>query len=334
MIRKYRSPEYNYNFNTKTGFFVKWGKTLEEDPIVSPANEIADIEVSTVCNQKCPWCYKSNTSDGKHMSLDTFKKLLDKILESNKVLTQIAFGSGATAEENPDMWKIMEYCRENGIIPNITVADISNETADKLVKYCGAVAVSRYFNKNKCYDSVQKLSSRGLKQVNIHHLICTETYESAIETINDIKTDERLKGLNAIVFLSLKQKGRAVQSGYTQLSQDKYNDLVNLCFEKKIGFGSDSCGAHKVRYAIKDRSDKESIEQMIENCESSLSSLYFNVDAEVFPCSFTEGTKDWEKGIDVLGCDNFVNNVWNNSRLVEFRNSLLNKCRNCPVYEI
>jgi MoaA/NifB/PqqE/SkfB family radical SAM enzyme len=334
MIKKYRSPDYNYNFDTETGFFAKWGKTLEDDPVVSPACELLDLEASTICNQGCRFCYKSNTPNGKNMSLETFKKLLDKILETNKVLTQIAFGSGATAEENPDMWNIMAYCREKGIIPNITVANISDETADRLVKYCGAVAVSRYANKDICYDSVQKLSSRGLKQTNIHQFLSSQNYEQALETVNDATTDERLKGLNAIVFLSLKQKGRAVENGFTPLSQDKYTKLVELCFEKKIGFGSDSCGAHKVMKAIENRPDKESIDKMISCCESSLESFYINVDAEGFPCSFIEGTKGWETGLDILGCKSFVDDVWNHSRLIEFRDTLLKNCRNCPIYNV
>jgi len=55
----------------------------------------------------------------------------------------------------------MEYCREQGVVPNITVAEISDETADKLVKYCGACAISRYENKDICYDSVEKIYPYG-----------------------------------------------------------------------------------------------------------------------------------------------------------------------------
>ena len=31
-----------------------------------------------------------------------------------------------------------------------------------------------------------------------------------------------------------------------------------------------------------------------------------NAYGEYFPCSFTEGTKGWEKGIDVISCRDFV----------------------------
>ena len=76
-IRKVISPSYNTVFNTETGFFARWGKTQDEDPIMSPfGNEIADIEISTICKQGCKFCYKSNTAVGKNMSLETFPSTL------------------------------------------------------------------------------------------------------------------------------------------------------------------------------------------------------------------------------------------------------------------
>jgi hypothetical protein len=50
-------PKYNYIFNTKTGLFIRWGKSTNDDPILSPLGpEILDIEVSTICSHQCPWC--------------------------------------------------------------------------------------------------------------------------------------------------------------------------------------------------------------------------------------------------------------------------------------
>jgi len=80
-----------------------------------------------------------------------------------------------------------------------------------LAHFCGAVAVSYYpqIDKNRCYDVVDMLTNRyEMKQVNIHAMICEETFEDTIQLIEDIKNDSRLKKLNAVVFLSLKQKGR------------------------------------------------------------------------------------------------------------------------------
>ncbi len=159
LVKTASYSNYNYSFRIRDGLFVRWGKTLKEDPQVAPAPEILDIEISTKCANGCNFCYKSNTSNGKNMSLDTFKKVLDKFPNN---LTQIAIGSDSSGISNPDIFSMMQYARKNGIVPNITVADITKDTAERLAEVTGAVAVSRYKDKNKCYNSVKYLLDAGL----------------------------------------------------------------------------------------------------------------------------------------------------------------------------
>jgi len=173
MIRTVTNPGYNYVFDYRTGYFARWGNTYAEDPQYSPVGpEILDIELSTICSNGCSFCYKDNNFHGKNMSLNTFKILFSKF---PKNLTQIAFGIG-DIDANPDLWKIMEHCREHKIVPNITIngAKMTSELYDNLVKYCGAVAASAY-GLDTCYDAVQELTKRGLRQVNIHCLLSEET---------------------------------------------------------------------------------------------------------------------------------------------------------------
>jgi MoaA/NifB/PqqE/SkfB family radical SAM enzyme len=314
--------------------FMRWGKCLKDDPEFSPFGpEIADIEISTICSGVkgvgvCKFCYKSNTPKGTYMPLGTFEKLLEKL---PKTVTQIAFGIG-DIEANPDMWEIFKTCRLNGIIPNVTVngEGITDEIADKLSNLCGAVAVSVY-DKDKSYDTVKKLTDRGMKQVNIHFMICQETFNKALEVMTDKLLDPRLAKLNAIVLLSLKPKGRAENSGYTRLSQDDFKWLVDYALYNKIGIGFDSCGCGKFVEAVKDSPDFEKFMQLAEPCESGLFSSYFNVEGKFFPCSFAEGTEGWEDGIDIIHSDT---ELWNHPRVVEWRKRLLGNCRNCPLYNI
>jgi len=331
-VKVVASKYYNYIFDKTTGSFTRWGKNQEDDPFYSPYGpEIADIEVSTSCQgpggKLCKFCYKSNSPKGKNMSLETFKKVLDNIPNT---LTQVAFGADAQATSNPELYAMMKYCRSKGIVPNITVADISDATADWLSKMCGAVAVSRYENSNICYDSVKKLTDRGMKQVNIHQMISDETFDQAIETIYGIKNDTRLKDVNAIVFLSLKKKGRGDK--YTTLTQDQFNILVSFAFSEGINFGFDSCSAPKFAKAIKGLYNEKELLVMSEPCESTLFSLYVNVDGMYFPCSFTESITE---GIDMTREDlDFTTDVWNAKSTTNFRTALKSSCRNCSAFEV
>ena len=346
-------PDYNFFFSKIDGSFYRWGKTLDDDPEYSPIGpEIADIEITTKCsgslklNTKgkskgkltrtpCSFCYKSNTPNGTNMSFETFKSIIEKL---PKTLTQVAYGADSTATSNPDLWKMAEYCREIGIVPNITVADVPDEIADKLAAVMGAVAVSRYEYKDACYDTVQKLVARGMKQVNIHYMIAQETYDGCIETINDMTTDKRLKGMNALVMLSLKKKGRG--TSFTSLTQDQYSSLVNLCLEKGIKFGFDSCGCKKFFDAVKNDPNYKSFKEVGEPCESTCFSWYLDVNGMCYPCSFCEKAKGWENGIDVTKVNDFLSEIWNNCRIKEFRKAITSNIHNehgareCIIYDI
>jgi hypothetical protein len=316
-IKTMVSPEVNYIFNKKTGFSAVWGNIIEEDPDWCPYGPlIADIEITTICKgpggQLCPFCYKSNNPNGEYMTFELFKDIFDRLPNT---LQQIAFGVDAQCESNPDTFKIMEYCRVNGVIPNVTVADISDETADELVRLCGAVAVSRYEDHDICYDTVKKLTDRGLDQVNIHCMISEETYHDADLTLHHIKNDPRLEKLNAIVFLSLKTKGRG--SKFHSLDETKFKNLVTTCLHKEISFGFDSCSAVKFLDTVKDHPMYEELKMVSEPCESSRFSAYINTKGEYFPCSFMEG-QPFVYGVPVIEYSDFMD-VWNNDTNKIFR---------------
>lgn len=339
-LKWFRSPDCNWNFNYETGFTTIWGKKPIDDAGFSPMPMILDIEVTTICKGPggipCKFCYKSNSPIGDNMSFETFKTIIDKM----PWLTQIAFGGDAQCESNPDIWKMMDYCRQKRIVPNITVADITDDTADKLAQHCGAVAVSRYDNKDLCYDSVKKLTDRGMSQVNIHQLICKETLENALDTTKDIKEDSRLSKLNAIVYLSLKKKGRAINNNFNCLSQNEFNFLMIYAIRNKVSIGMDSCSAHKFLNFVNlmkqanPNFDPSMIIKSVEPCESTCFSSYINTYGEFYPCSFTEGTERWESGISVPDCNDFVDDIWDHPRTIEFRETLLAGKRNCPVFEV
>ena len=313
----------------ENGSFARWGNTMEDNPQYSPIGpELLDIEVSTICHRSCNWCYKSNISTGKNMDLKTFEKILEKVPQN---LTQIAFGVG-DIDANPDLWKIFDHCRKNNIVPNITINGdrLNDEIANKLVKYCGAVAISHYHN-DTCFNAVKILTNKGLKQVNIHKLVAKETLDSCYELINLATRDPRLSNLNAIVFLSLKNKGK--RNNYRVISKKKFSELIIYAMNCSVRIGFDSCTANQVLGVLKDQDNYQMIEMMSEPCESCCFSLYVNVEGISYPCSFLEGENGF-KGIDLLNINNFFRDVWFNASVKSFREDLLSIDRNCLHFDI
>ena len=343
------SPEYNWVFNMDSGKFRRWGRHASEDPIRSPIGpEILDIEVSTICSgsgSPCPWCYKGNTKKGHNMSCERFVEILSTM---NKNLTQVAFGIG-DIDANPDLWKMMEVCRNNHIAPNITISGyrMTSEYYQKLATMCKAVAVSHY-DAEVCREAVARLAQEklllrsSLKQVNIHKLLAQETVNECFQLIQDAG-EGKYPGLNAIVFLLLKPKGpRNSLNSVVDLSV--WNDLLDAAHKTGVSIGFDSCSAPMVLKTAENDSSSP-LHEFVEPCESGLFSAYINVDGEFFPCSFSEGVGEWTRGIQIDGKMCFVNDVWNSSKVAEWVKNLIdstskcqkckvNNCRACPVYDI
>jgi MoaA/NifB/PqqE/SkfB family radical SAM enzyme len=273
-------------------------------------------------------CYKSNTGKGENMSFDTFKTIIDKM----PTLTQIAFGIGDLTA-NPDLFRMFKYCRGKRIVPNLTINGIglTDSLAEKLVYYLGACAISHY-NDDTCYNAVKLLTDKGLKQANIHQLLAQETKNQIWKLIDDIQHDSRLKKLNAVVFLSLKQKGRG--TGYHQIFNEDFQEIVDFCMTNGLKIGFDSCTSCKFVNAIRDYPNREDIEKYVEPCESGLFSFFIDVNGFGYPCSFSPNTDNWHLGIDIKNTNDFLSEVWFSDKIKKWRKDLLNNKRNCPIYDI
>jgi hypothetical protein len=323
-------------FSKTTGETIRYGKTLQDDPQMAPSPELLDLEISTnQCSSSCPYCYKENTrGPGANMSFDTFKKIIDKL---TPFLTQIAFGlTNVTA--NPDFIRMMEYCREVSVIPNFTMTgvDATDEFLEKAVSLVGAIAVSvLQTNKFICYNIIEKLTNLGLEQTNMHLMYHAGNESFVYEVLHDIQNDPRLEKLNAVVLLALKQKGRG--ENLQPMPYDKFAKIVQYCFDHKIKLGFDSCSAPKFIKWVNESNqpNKEQLLQMAEPCESfGLFSAYINVKNAYFPCSFAESAPGWEEGIDVLGCNDFVKDIWMSDKVNEWRQKSLACNRGCLLYNV
>lgn len=350
-VKQCISEGYNFQFNSKNGEFARWGKTVNDDPKWGML-EIFDLEISEVCHGipkpgtdtpvVCGFCYKTNSPVGTNMSFETFKDIFNKL---PRTLTQIAFGIG-DIWSNPDLVKIMDYCRDNdynpGVVPNLTTNGygLTDEWVKTLAERCGGVAVSRYENYDVCYDAVEKLTAAGIEQVTIHQLLSVETYDQCIQAIDDCANDPRLNKLKAILFLTLKPKGKRNTNSILK-DVEKYRKLVEYAIEKQVDIGFDSCSAPIFLMAMKDHPNFKNFSMMSESCESNRFSGYANAEGIYWHCSFTENQEGW-KGIDLKKINDFQKDVWMAPEVVRFRDKLLcqdnkhidSECYLCPVFDL
>ena len=350
-------PGFNSIFHKGTGFTATFGTLPSDDPEMSPVGPlIADIEVSTICDGhlprynidgtlkgQCFACYKDNGPVGYNMDIESFKSLFNKLPKYENsvacpgynglrtVVHQIALGVGNLGT-NPEIEAIMHYCRDNGVIPNITIngRDLTDDQIEML-RVCGAISVSLY-DYGDCYTSVRRLKDAGHKQVNIHCLLSLETKDQCFKVLEDYLTNDLIEDVNAIVFLSLKQRGRGIN--FNRIDCKSYKELITYAISNNIPIGFDSCGAHSFASIAKDLPNYDNIKNMIESCESSLTSVFIDVNGKFFPCSFS----NWKEGLVVT--NDFMKEFWYHEKTIEFRKSLISttcevtKCRRCPMFEV
>lgn len=336
LIKVCQGPDYNYSFSKTNGFFARWGRRKSHNPSFSPCGpELLDVEIETSCNgingKICQYCYKSNTPNGTYMPFATYKDIFKKFPAST---CQIAFGVSSQCNSNPDCWDIFNYTRENGVIPNVTVAQIDDETAMELARVMGAVSVTAHEEKEVCYNSIRLLAQHALetkvlKQINIHVVVSKENEKFVYDILKDSVS---MPFVNSVVLLALKQKGRG--TNFTPLNQEEFQKLVKYAFKIKARMGFDSCNCHRFLECVKDHPNYKNFKLVAEPCESSCFSLYLNVLGGIFPCSFIEKTSEWENGINLLNVVDFQKEVWYSSRIEKFRRKLIRNKRQCPVYKI
>ena len=333
---------YYQLFNKNTGFNIRMGKDANDDPSWCPLGpEIADIEVVTgscpkVNSENCRWCYKNNTSaPGKVMTLDEFKKVI-KSFPMN--LSQVALGITGV-KSNPYLVDMLKWLREYGVIGNLTLtgADLDDDMAENLAKYCGACAVSCYDKaKDLCYRTIDKLHTIAQQKfgkdmhVNMHIVIADFSIDHVMSVLEDVKNG-KVPGLKSIVMLHAKPVGRAKNMDCS-LSKDNLTKVITFCLSNNISFGFDSCNGHNVQDILIEMGKGE-LCTSIEPCESAKQSIYVNVEGKITPCSFVEHVYENES-IDLLTKDVKMFNEWSQNKMLDkFRNCT--KCsKSCPIYSL
>lgn len=341
MTRNITDDSYNCFFSKETGLNIRFGKEVEDDPpFCELGPEILDLEVvvngclPVKGSENCKYCYKCNTNAASTcMTFETFKQIIDSF---PKNLSQIAFGI-TSLHANPDLPKMYAYCKEVGIIPNLTTVGVDLDDEMKaMICSGGACAVSCYPGaKELCYKSIKAIHDYGKEvmkkemHVNMHILLSKWNKDHLMEVLKDI-AEKKVEGLKSVVLLRVKPCGRATKMDCT-IPLDLYEEVVRYCLDNDISFGFDSCSATPVMEVMKKISKPELCE-CCEPCESSKLSSYVNVNGEYWSCSFAERT-DFIKPINVLAYKS-ATEWWNSDEVKKVRFCKNPACKSCPIFKL
>jgi radical SAM protein with 4Fe4S-binding SPASM domain len=306
---------------------------------VFSAPTLVDFQITNRCYMNCSHCYASSTPDGKHASLDDVKRVIDNSVDCG--VCQIALGGGEPLL-HPDIYEILDYCHEKGIVPNLSTngMHLTKKNLLMLKHYCGAVAVSLENTGEKCHQW------RRVGCEHIHNVI--RKFKSyAIPTVIQITLGEANFGdldhlvdfcldyphLYGVIFLAYKPVGRGEHFSGTLFSLDstKVSTGLKKAFHrlsKKVRVGYDCCLAP----AIAGNGDTGFVhKEYLEGCSAVRSSVGVSPELDVIPCTFL--------GDYVLGNlkQDSLAEIWNNTQAKSFRDLLKknitknNTCSTCQL---
>jgi len=193
-----------------------WDK---EDPGYLSAPTEVHFAVTNRCSQGCNGCYTSSNSASPKDELNTDQLKTVFLILRDMGVFHVALGGGE-AFERPDFSEIVTYCREIGLMPNLTTNGQKIGTREiEICKIMGQVNVSmdgidsnysingRQGSFKKADDSIQKLKKAGVS-VGINCTVSVKNFD-LLESVISYGSD---RGLNEIEFLKYKPFGRGTSN--------------------------------------------------------------------------------------------------------------------------
>lgn len=333
-ISLFRKHSDNYNFvaDPLTGFSMRWGKTVRENPQRAPIPELIDISISNHCTNQCSFCYRESRPDSSFMSLSDYEFILNSIYDIQwGNVFQVALGGGEPLE-HPNFLDFLKLSRRYNIIPNFTTngLHINRAIVQDIKCLVGTAAIS--FPDILCIPSSNaNIFIAGGIKTNIHFILDRESIIQGIEILEGLH-NLILKGFNSIIFLTFKPTGR----GSDNLCLEWNENLIKFCglidnnrCGIKVGF--DSCFMPMLMHLTNTDTT------FIEPCECAFFSAYIDEILNVKPCSF-DNSNEFTYNLRETKFSDIWNNFWET-----YRNRQINTCKRtckntlncrggCPYY--
>ena len=318
-------------FDPKTGFYARSGvfnengKDTGEDPFMRAYPSLIDVGVmghcvhgsSGLCIKSGVQCYQNGLKT-KHpnMTLENFKRIVD---ECKGKTFQLALGGRGDVDQHENFAEILQYCRENDIVPNFTSSGLgfTDEIVQLCKQYCGAVAIS-WYRQSHTIRAIQMLLDAGVK-TNIHYVLGNNSIDEAIERL---KGNDFPAGVNAVIFLLHKPVGLGSEENVLQSDDPRVAEFFKVVDAQKFNFkiGFDSCSIPAV-LNLTSNIDHDSID----TCEGGRWSMYITSNMKALPCSFDNQELRWAYDIS----NDSIQNAWNSPQFEDFRNHFRSACPEC-----
>ncbi len=308
-----------------------------EDQIPLDTPFSVHIDVCSVCNYKCSFCFQADAQAMKAvglkrgmMELDLFKKIVDDLKVFDRKIKKIKIGNHGEPTLHPDLPEMIRYARDSGTAEIIELFTNASKLEPKLNQALIDAGLQRI------NISLEGLSDERYKQV----AGVKQSFSAIVEGVRHLYS---IRG-DCKIYVKIADQTSALSRDVTQkfiLSKSEreyfYDLFGNICDEiyiekvvpqwAEVQLDKQNQLSETGMYDQRVKTDKDV-------CPFIFMYLHFNCDGTTSPC-----TLDWPRKV-VIGNvkDSSVKDIWNGQRLRHLQMTMLegkrcdvNFCNNCTA---
>jgi radical SAM protein with 4Fe4S-binding SPASM domain len=315
-------------------------KTPLEDlvPVLTPIS--AHVDVSSLCNYKCSFCFQADTKGMKEVGLkrgfmdpNLFKKIIDDMSKFPDKLKKIKIGNHGEPTMHPNLPELIGYAKKSGIADIIEVFTNGSKLEPVLNRKIVEAGLQRINISLEGLSDERYLQVAGVKQ----------DFSKIIDGVASLYQIKEELDSDLIIYVkvadeahSLKEDG--LQFTFSQEERDYFFDTFGpisdeIYIEKVVPQWAET-QLEKQNTVSETGMYDQKINKWKEVCPFTFMYLHFNNDGTVSPC-----TLDWPRKV-VIGNAKVecVTDIWNGKRLRDLRIAMLrgqrkcvNFCNNCSA---
>ena len=299
-------------------------------PLHTPLS--AHIDVSSVCNYKCSFCFQADMEGMKKvglkrgfMSLVLFKKIIDDFSEFSDKIKKIKIGNHGEPTMNPNLVEMVEYASKSGRAEIIEIFTNGSKLEPKINAGLINAGLKRINISLEGLSDQRYLEVTGTKQV----------FQEIIDGVKDLYIQKTKANSPLQIYVKIADEAHALKKESEEIfnltdNERQYfiNTFSNICdeiFIEKVVPQWAETQLNKQNNVTDTGMYGQSISQWKETCPFIFMYMHFNCDGTVSPC-----TLDWPRKV-VIGNVNTesVKEIWNGDSLKELQIAMLAGKRKC-----
>ena len=297
-------------------------------PLSTPLS--VHIDVSSVCNFKCSFCFQADDEGMKEanlkrglMDIALYKKIVDDLKEFPSRVKKIKIGNHGEPTLHPKIVEMVDYAKKSNTAEIIEMftngSKLTEEINDGIVK-AGLQRIN--ISIEGLSDSDYKLVT-GVKQ----------SFQTIVDGVKDLFNKKEKNKSDLIIYVKIADQSHAFDKSSNQ--KFEMNESDKKFFYDTFSPISDEIFIEKIvpqwpETQLKEQnqlSDTGMYGQRSKKwknvCPFTFMYLHFNCDGSVSPC-----TLDWARKVNIGNSQNLsVKEIWNGVKLKQLQISMLQKNR-------